>query len=864
MGLKNTKPPKILHALCKKMLPSEVRAGALQDFENAFQEISLQKGRLKACYWLWIQVFQMVPSFFVNKTLWNLAMFKNYLKISIRNLKRNKTYSLLNIGGLAIGFSCFILIMLYIQHELSYDKFHENSDRIFRISTKSSRGSVLGSYGATPAPLAPALMDEFPEVEYAVRLYGSSNLLMRAGNKSFVENDFLRADKDVFKTFSFELTAGDKNTALENPNTVVISERIAEKYFGKENPIGKIINVNDRDDYGVTGIMKNIPKNSIFHCDFIASLSTFPGRYLNNWGNFIFHTFILLREGKDIHGLEAKYPAFLDAKYKGEEFWKKNPSIFDHQKLTDIHLEAGSQFSMGDIGDIKYIHMYSIIAFFILLIACVNYMNLSTAKAAKRAREVGIRKVAGAQRIQLIRQFLSETVFVTLISLIFSIGLVYLFLPVFNNLIDREIAFYFGDNYMFLIFLTASGIIVGLLSGIYPAFFISRFRPFIVLKGSFSRSRKGIRLRNFLVVFQFSISILLIVGALVVSKQLGFIKNTELGYTKDNIIGINIKDKAVREKCEIYKEELLKLTNISKVSLSSSLPLNIDLLIKMKYEGIVDEEKDRLLTYFQSVDFDYLETYKMEIIQGRKFSKEIDGGSKAYILNETAVKRLGWENPIGKMYGNDNEKGFVVGVVRDFHNRSMHLPMEPVTIAINTMDKWKMSIKLGNGDFQTTIKEIGNIWNKFSSGYPFEWEFMNEKYNSIYKSEIRLGIVFSYFAGLAIIICCLGLFGLAAFTVEQSTKEIGIRKVLGASGQNISFMLFWKFTKWVIIANIIAIPAAWFVMNRWLEDFEYRATIGIDTYVFAAIITMIITMATVGYQTLKAAHANPVNSLKYE
>ena len=798
-------------------------------------------------------------------------MFLNYILTWFRTQNRQKIYTLLNLFGLAFGLACVIIIFLYIQYEFSYDKQHINKDRIYKIVYEINRtgSGYMGSkrYAVTPAPMAPALMEEFPEIEAATRLTNWSNVLIRSGDKTFLENRWVWADKYIFDVFTFPLVLGDEKTALNNLYSVVVSENMAKKYFGSENPVGKILNYNNEKDFTVTGVMKNIPENSHIKGDFLATFETLGevGQTLDQWGNNSYSTFFLLQKDHNHHDLEKKYPAFIETKYKNYDWWKKEEANrYYHQKLTDIHLKADTIFNFGPVNDIKYIYIFTAIALFILLIACMNYMNLSTARAAKRAKEVGIRKVVGAQRSQLTWQFLSESLILTFVSLIFALGIVYLLLPVFNTLMEREITINLFDNFSFLLILIGIGLGVGLISGSYPAFFMSNFKPVTSLrKRSFSKGKTAV-FRNVLVVVQFAISIFLIISTIVISDQLSYIRNKKLGFTKDHIIIVNMRDKAVREKTEVVKQELLKHSGIIGVTFSSSLPMRVSSRTFLRYEGSPDPENDRLQTYFANVDYDFFDVFEMEIVAGRKFSPEIDKATNKYIINETAVKQLGWTDPIGKNYGREDRMGPVVGVVKDFHYANFHLPMEPVTFFLDPGRGYNMSIKINSENIKSSIAAIKKVWNTFSNGYPFEYQFMDEEYDNMYKTEIRLGKTFSYFAILAIVICCLGLFGLASFTTEQRTKEIGIRKVLGGTTSSIVSMLLKQFTKWVFLANFIAWPLAWYAMDKWLQDFAYRIDIGWGMFAAAAVMALLIAILTVCYQAVKAAMANPVDSLQYE
>lgn len=798
-------------------------------------------------------------------------MIKNYITTLFRNFYRQKIYTFLNVCGLALGFAVFIIIVRYIQYEFSYDKYHENADRIYQIAKfKQGGGGFMGSsrYAVTPAPLAAALREEFPEVKSATKFYTWIDTLIRSEQKTFMEDGWVFVDNHMFEIFTFPLIRGDEKTALVDPFAVVISEKMAEKYFGDSDPIGQTLNFNDDKDFLITGIMKNIPSNSHIKADFFASfesLRDLQGDSIEEWGSSSYNTFILLREGADHKELEKKYPAFLENKFLGQSHWtNETADVYYHQKLTDIHLKSDSIFNFGPVNDIKYIRIFSVIAFFILLIACINYMNLSTARATKRAREVGVRKIVGAKRTQIVSQFLGESLALTFLSLAAAICISCLLLPVFNRLMERELTFRFLDNPGFVLMLLGIGLAVGLASGSYPAFVISGFVPASILKGKTSTSARGGLLRNILVVAQFTISVALIISTVVVSKQLSFVRNKNLGFAKDHIIVSRIRDRSVSERRGALREELLRQPGITSVTFSTSLPMSVNSRSTMQYEGSANQETSGLRTYHASVDYDFIETFEMEIVLGRNFSRELDTAGFKYLINETAVKKLGWENPIGKNFGQMNQMGPVVGVVKDFHYANMHLPMEAVTFVLRPNYGSRMSIKVETENIQATVTRIEKVWQRFSVHYPFEFTFMDESYDNMYRSEIRLGKSFSYYSVLAILICCLGLFGLASFTIEQTRKEIGIRKVLGASALNVVGMLLWRFTKWVLVAIGIACPIAFLAMSAWLRDFAFRINIGWMVFFMAGLIALSIAIMTVIYQAARASLADPVTSLRYE
>ncbi len=864
------KPPYSAEKLLKIFTHQEEEFDHLYTFRELYYYKHDNEGKLKADLWYWRQALYTIPKFQFAGFIWSLVMFKNYFKIALRNIKNQKLYNAINICGLSTGLSCFILIFFYVFNELNHDRFNNNAARIYKVAAIRNSGTYMGTnrYSVMPPALAPAMMEEFPEVESAVRLDDESAVLIKTDKNAFLENGWVWADKQIFDIFTFPLIQGDKNEVLSSPFSVVISEKTAKKYFGNRNPVGEIINYRNQHDFRITGIFRNIPEDSHIKGDFFAQFETLAklGRDLNKWTNNSYHTFFLLKEGADQRQLEAKYPALKKSKFGPVESWReKQKDKWFNQKFTDIHLKSGTMYDFGRSGDIQNVYIFSIIGGFILIIACVNYINLSSARAVKRAREVGLRKVVGALRSQLMVQFLGESLFFTLLSLVFAIGLVYLLLPGFNQIIERNLSMGILGNPGLFLTIIFTVLAAGLISGLYPAFVLSNFKPAKILKGTGATGQRGKTLRNALVVFQFSISIFLIISTIIISKQLYFIRNKDLGFQKDRIICSIMWGDNLRNNNFALKEELLKLPGISGVTYCSSLPMQVGSTNYFRYEGMPDNVKYGLKTYMAAVEYDYLKTFGMEIVKGRNFSKIIDKNSPAYIINESAAEKLGWQNPVGKLYGNGRKLGTVVGVVKDFHYTDFHVPVEPVTFKLSQGNwMWMLAIKINSENFRSTLKSITSVWDKFSNGYPFEYEFMDDKYDLMYKNEIRLGTSFTYFSILAVLICCLGLFGLASFTIEQKTREVGIRKVLGASVPSMVTMFSWSFIKWVILANIIAWPASWIAMNLWLQDFVFRIDPGWSSFAAGTVLSVLIALSTILLQVNKASNTNPADSLRHE
>ncbi len=805
-------------------------------------------------------------------------MFKNYIKTALRNIRRNTLYSVLNITGLAIGVTCCLLILLYVQDELSYDRFHEKADRIFRVATIINLKDRHMNFASTAHVQGPMFKDEFPEIENYVRFnYYGSRRVVQYKDRSFTEDKFIWADNSIFEVFSFNLLKGDPKDALIEPNTVIITEEMAEKYFGQEDPIGKNLRVHNETLYMVTGVMETIPVNSHFRPDFFASFSTLDLKPTGNpaedlMSNIDYITFVLLREGTDYKQLEGKFVGFvervlkplLDA-YEGEARYELDP-------LPSIYLHSERQGELERTGDIAYIYLFSGIGLFILLLACLNFMNLSTARSANRAKEVGLRKVVGAQRRQLIRQFIGESMLLTVIAFFIALGLVTFSMPLFNSISGKMLTMEYFTSFQFIGGFIGLFVLVSIIGGSYPSFFLSAFRPVEVLQGRLRRGAKSSILRVALVSLQFTVSIVLIIGTLMVDKQLNFVRNRKLGYNKDHVIALRIRNEETQKKYEAIKNELLRHPNILSVTASSSLPLGRNSF--SAHHAVGKPESELTMLFSQIVDEDFIDTYDIEIVKGRNFSKEFPTDrEEAVIINEAATRKLGWhDNPLGQqievfMSLNEKKRFKVIGVVKDYHFESLHKEIEPLILYNSNPhggNYYRISMRTAPERIQETVAFVKSKWQEFDSQYPLEYVFLDEQYDELYRTEERLGQLFGYFTSLAIIIGCLGLFGLSAFSAEQRTKEIGIRKVLGASIPGVILLLVKEFSKWVLLAVVIAWPLGYIMMNKWLQNFAYRTSLEFVTFLLAAALALIISLITVIYQAARAAMANPIDSLRYE
>ena len=822
-------------------------------------------------------------------------MLKNYLTVAIRNIARHKVYSFINIAGLAIGMACCALIMLYVQHELSYDDFHAKGDRIYRVlrETRGEDGSVKFHSGIS-GPFAPALMNDFPEVEDAIRLAGPAEMWTRYEGKNLVHErrQWLFVESGFFTMFDFPFVKGDPKTALRNPNSMVISERAAKRYFGSENPMGKMITLGNGGELSnyelvVSGVVK-VPENTILNFDMVATatLANDNEWYKARWETWDkayhsrpFRAYVLLRYGVDAKALEAKLPGFME-RYMGSETRANN--TYHLQLLKRIYLHTHADYE-GDLirgpelfsyGDIQNVYLFSGIAFLILLIACVNFMNLATARSANRAKEIGLRKVSGAYRFQLIRQFLGEAILLSFLAFVLALGLIELTLPTFSAFVSKDLTL--QRHIVHFIVVPGFVVFIGLLAGGYPAFFLSAFEPVSVLKGSIKTGLRGTLVRRGLVVFQFAMSILLFIGTVMVYRQLSFMQDKQLGFDKESVVNLPIFEESgwshdeVNIRYETVKQAFLAHPEIYR---ATAYRWNMGsgrggVVRQLRTEsGVVHQVQE------QEVDRDFLDAFAIELIAGRNFKSsdaELQHQNTNYssvILNETAVKLLGWQEPVGKQLFMDAIRPSVrtvIGVMKDYHSQSLHKEIEPIALLYRQNHCYTLGLKLKGENLSETIAFMEKTWKQFVPNNSFQFSFLDESLNQLYSEEVRIGQLVGTFALLAIVVACLGLFGLAAFTAEQRTKEIGVRKVLGASVRSIILLLSKEFAWLVLIANVIAWPVAYFVVGDWLQNFAYRVDVAWWVFALAGVTALLIALGTVGYQALRAALSNPIEALRYE
>ncbi|SFT88404.1 putative ABC transport system permease protein [Algoriphagus locisalis] len=808
-------------------------------------------------------------------------MLKNYLKILIRNTKKSPLYMFINVFGLAVGMAVSILIFLFVQHELSYDKYNANADRIYRVSRSWSNadGEVSLHLGHLAPPFGPLIKADFEDqVEEVVRFF-NAGLLIKSGENTFVEDEFFFADPEVFDVFSWKMLEGDPKASLNQSDGVLISEDMANKYFGDVKATGKelLAEVDGMEmTFQVRGVFENVPDNSHMHPDFIASMNPviqFYGGlepFMSNYGSNNFSTYVLMKEGYDYKNLEAQFPAMID-RNMGEAqagIPMSKTTALTMWPLEDIHLYSNLDSEIEANSNIDYVYIYFAVALFILLIACINFMNLSTARSSMRSMEVGLRKVMGADKSRLIRQFMGESFMLTCVSMIFALILVYLFLPTFSNFTDKELSLNFLQNPEYIIGIVGLIAFVGLISGSYPALFLSGFSPAKVLKGAFKAGKGHENFRSVLVVGQFAISVVLIVAVLVVVRQLDFMQSKDLGFEKEDIVVLP-SSPAIEQNYQIIKDRLERQQGIQSVSISSRVPSG-RLLDSQGSTAEIDGEMTQLNVRIADVHVahNFLDTYGIPVVAGRDFDFDLASDStEAFILNEAAIREIGWqtaEEAIGKKFYYGGRRGFVTGVMKDFHFESLHQPIVPIVFMISQDRNNQVSLKIDAENKEQTLAYLKEEWATLRSDFPFEPIFVDEGFNRQYEAEERVKTIFTFFSGLAVIISILGLLGLTTFATQQRTREIGIRKVMGAETGNILILLGKDFLKLVMIGFLIAIPISWFGMSNWLEDFAYKIGISWTVFLWAGLIAGAIAAITVMSQSLKAAWADPVKSIKSE
>jgi putative ABC transport system permease protein len=813
-----------------------------------------------------------------------MIMIKNYFKIAWRNLMKYKFISFINLFGLTVGLTCCLLITTYIINELSYDRYNKNGENVYRVTRSfyNAEGVPTLNLSTISPPFGYYFPTDFPEIKKMTRLLNGGTTPIKYKDKLINEPDVYFADENLFDVFTLNVLEGDPKSALKNPFSVMLSEETAKKYFGNEDAMNKVLRANNQFDVKVTGVYKGFPANSHMHPGMLLSFSTLKDPVVygaenlrTNWGNNSFFTFLLLPEHYDINRMIAQFPAFIDRRMDHKDYNGNLPSKFTKlglQKLTDIHLYSHTDYEAEPNGDISRVYIFSIIGLFILLIACINYMNLSTARSALRAREIGIRKVIGARKKEIISQFLSESVLISWAAIMISFALLYYTLPWLNQLSEQHLTLNILLKGQILIPIFLTPFIVGILSGIYPALFMSSFQPVKTLKGLFKAGSANVSFRKVLVVAQFAISIVLIITTIIVFQQLRYMQKTSLGYDKTHVITIPYYN-FLNTPYETFRNELLQNSDIKDVARSSRIPTGrlLDYMGASAYVG----DSLRPLTAnikYVAADYDFIPTYGVRVVAGRNFSRAYGTDTTNFILNEAAVSAIGWKSPgeaVGKDFKYGQFKGKIIGVIGDFHFESLHQKIVPIILLnpATTADQSffnNLSVKISGNNINGTLATIEKTWKKFLPEIPYQYTFLDENFAKLYESEQRQGTLFTVFACIAIFIACLGLFGLSAFSISQRVKEIGVRIVLGAKVNSIVTLLSKDFLKLVLIAAIIAFPVAWYVMTHWLEDFAYRINIHWWVFILSAILAVLVALGTVSFHAIKAALANPVTSLRSE
>lgn len=802
-------------------------------------------------------------------------MIKNYIKTAYRSLLKNKGFTALNVLGLSVGLATCLLIVFYVIDELNYDKYNVKADRIYRMTIEAKLNGNAGVYATSEVTWKNILQTSFPEVEKVARLIDKNGLFLspqkfyvKKNNGDILEKKIVFSESSLFSVFTLPMIDGSPSTALDEPHTAVITENTAKKYFNKINVVGQTLTINDTSTYKITGVIKDIPEQSHFNYDFFLSFSSRPESKATSWGYSGMHNYLLLKPGTDVRKLEIALTKIDIKSSSNPSTWTTGDNYLKVtlKPLPDIHLrDADSQYPLTKGGNIQYVYIFSLVAAFILLIACVNFMNLSTARSSHRAKEVGVRKVLGSARKYLVAQFLIESILVTLVSVVIAVFLAWMLLPIFNQMADKQLAIIPQTFTWLLPSLLVIVLVVGFLAGSYPALYLSAFQPIEVLKGKIAKGFKAGFLRSFLVVFQFSISIFLIIGTLVIYNQLNYIHNKNLGFNRNQVLVVK-NTNVLGGRARILKNELKQLPGVLNATMSSYQPTGDEDLKTGLFPHRKIDIKEDILTEFWSVDEDYINTMGLKLVNGRNFSKDMSADTAAMIVNEAFIRKLAQKDPLNKdiyRYSYGLQQYHIIGIVKDFNFASLKDNITPLAMVYD-IDNGAISVKLKTTNLTGLMTQIKGRWKGLSPNQPFTYSFMDQDFDATYRVEEQFGTMFISFSTLAIVIACLGLFGLAAYAAEQRNKEIGIRKVLGASVSTIVGMLSMDFIKLVLISILIATPIAWWAMNKWLQDFAYRVHIQWYILAIAGTVAVLIAFITISFQSIKAALSNPVNSLRSE
>lgn len=871
MDTKTLRPPWLAAWLLRTITHNDVQYAVLGDFEETFLYLASREGLGAARRWYWQHVLRSIPMYVFDAIFWSTRMFRNYLTVAGRHLAKHKGYAFINLTGLAVGIACCLLILVYVRDEMQYDRFHENADRIYRLAVDWSRGDQTFANSLSSPPMATHIKDDYPAVEAYVRFYPEQrDMLVTYEEQRFYESRFSYVDASVFDVFSFDLRQGSALDVLVRPNTVVLSEAMAEKYFRGVDPIGQKIEVDNELSFEVTGVMADMPTQSHVQFDFLASFASLEGRdgmNMNNWTFNPFYTYFLLREDASPADLEAQFPALVET-HAGEALQNMGVSWrLWLQPLTDIHLfPLGNELSPG--GSIQFIYIFTGVALFILLIACINFINLSTARSTTRAKEVGMRKVIGAHRKQLVFQFMGESVLLTFGAIVLAIGLVLVALPVFNALVDKNLSLQFDA--VSVGSLLALLIAVGVVAGSYPAFWLSSFQPVQTLKGAFERRRQGkgaLNLRRGLVIFQFATSVFLIVATLVVYGQVEYMKTKNLGLEPEQVVVLPMRDASLRDNYTSVREQLLAIPAVQQVAISNRKPGTGASGSSFRREA--ESEATFVSMKYMTIDHHYTETLTIDIVAGRGFSEEFTtDASDGILINQKAAQDLGWNDPdeaIGQRVQWGGWRAFdVIGVVDNFHFQPLSVFMQPLVLLIAPSRAEHILIKVTTEDWPSTLAQLESTWATLAPDWPFVYSFLDNDFANLYAREEQFGQLFVYFALLSLLVACLGLFGLASFSVERRMKEMGIRKALGATTSNLTLLLSKEFAILVGVACVVAWPLAYLAAENWLQVYAFRTELTLWVFGSAGVGALAIAWLTTSYHALRASRSNPVETLRYE
>ena len=841
----------------------EGKTGAGKSMQKVFEEAIKEIGNIEK---ISEEYFQTDSKGSTKRPPWKEnpflpSLIYNFFKIGVRQMSRNIGYTVINVTGLAIGLACVIVLLSFIKYELTYDSFNENKDNLYRVYLESERNGQMLNFAPVMLPFAPAAEADIPEIKSAIRV-SYANRLMRSGDKAFYES-VMFVDEEIFNVFSFKLIQGDPAQVLKGPNQIVLSQSASEKYFGEENAVGKTLVVNNKDNFIITGVYEDIPHNSHFRPDMMASIATLYHEKLeklqewNHLGND--YAYVLIDKKADLKEVENKFASVLEKNIPAEDASKYTMKL---QPIFDVHL-SDLTYDNAKTVPFAYLLVFGIIALFILLVACINFINLSTARASRRNREVGVRKSLGALKGQLIFQFLSESVLYVLFAFLLSLAIVYLIIPEANSLFRSNMSFGgIFDREGVILFATIL-IVTALLSGSYPAFILSRFKPTSIFRNLTNTGARNSRFREVLVIAQFTISVILILGSITVYNQINYMVEGELGFDSEQIAVIPIYDKELRKSTEGFRNSLAGLPGVESVTFSTGTPASGSTQTSNVFP---ENREDDIHMQILEVDENFINAYGIELLEGRNFNKDFSTDlTDAYIINETALNKIGWTNAVGKMLKiGDGEPTKVIGVIKDFNYTSLRYNIEPMLLKYNNNNSYFCSVKIMKGNKEEVYRNLEGVFLEYSKGYPFEGYLMDKQYMRFYRNENRIATLVSAFALLAILISCLGVFGLVSYVVEQKKKEIAVRKVLGAPVKVIMGLLAKHFVKWVVIANLVAWPLAYYGLNNWLNDFAYRTSLGISVFLMAALVSVMLALLTVSFHVLKASISNPINSLRHE